>query len=55
MSNGGPQVRIFNSTGKCLSSFFAYDKALRGGLKITLSDTNNDGRLEILTGLKNFR
>lgn len=55
MSAGGPQVRIFNSSGKCLSSFFAYDKALRGGLKITLSDTNDDGRLEILAGLKNFR
>ncbi len=51
---GGPQVRIFNNTGKALSSFFAYDKNYHGGTKVSVSDINNDGQMEILVGIKNF-
>ena len=51
---GGPQVRIFNSAGRPLSQFFAYDQNYRGGLKLSVSDLDGDGQLEILVGLKNF-
>lgn len=51
---GGPQVRIFNHSGKALGQFFAYDPGYRGGLKITVSDIDNDGKSEILAGVKNF-
>ena len=51
---GGPQVRIFNSAGRPLSQFFAYDQNYRGGLKLSVSDLDSDGQLEILVGLKNF-
>ena len=51
---GGPQVRIFNDQGIALSSFFAYDKSYHGGIKVSVSDTNDDGQIEILVGIKNF-
>jgi hypothetical protein len=47
-------VRIFNSAGRPLSQFFAYDQNYRGGLKLSVSDLDGDGQLEILVGLKNF-
>jgi len=53
-SSGGPQIRIFNSQGKALGSFFAYDKSYHGGVRVSASDINDDGRMEILVGLKNF-
>ncbi len=46
---GGPQVRIFTATGKLLSSFFAYDKSLRGGVSVALGDVDSDGALEVVT------
>jgi len=51
---GGPQIKIFNSRGEVISSFFAFDKNYHGGIRITLSDINTDGQVEILTGIKNF-
>ena len=53
-ASGGPQVRIFNGKGQSLGGFFTYDKSYHGGIKVSLSDVNNDGRIEILAGLKNF-
>lgn len=47
---GGPQVRIFNSQGKVLRSFFAYDENFRGGINIAAADLNGDGKVEIITG-----
>jgi len=51
---GGPQIRVFNANGGALKSFFAYDKDYHGGVRVTLSDINADGKLEILAGIKNF-
>lgn len=51
---GGPHIKIFNRKGETLFNFFAYDKSYHGGVKISLSDVNNDGQVEILTGIKNF-
>lgn len=53
-NGGGPQIRIFDNQGKALASFFAYDSSYHGGIKVSVSDINNDGRLEILAGIKNF-
>ncbi|MFA5023837.1 MAG: putative glycoside hydrolase [Patescibacteria group bacterium] len=53
-SGGGPQVRIFNSAGKALKSFFAYDQSFHGGIRVAASDINEDGLMEILVGINNF-
>jgi len=53
-SGGGPQIRIFNDSGRHLGSFFAYDQSFHGGIKVVVSDLNDDDRAEILVGLKNF-
>ncbi|MDD5567151.1 MAG: hypothetical protein PHH01_03055 [Patescibacteria group bacterium] len=45
----GPQVRIFDKDGKVLGSFFAYDSALRVGVRITTGDLDGDGYDEIIT------
>jgi subtilisin family serine protease len=37
-----PQVRIFNAVGKPLSTFLAYEKKFRGGVKVAIA--NLDGR-----------
>lgn len=44
-----PQVLILNTKGKTLKKFFAYDKKWRGGVNLTVSDLDNDGRAEIIT------
>lgn len=47
---GGPQVRVQSPVGKVESSWFAYDKNLRGGVNVALADVNGDGELEVVTG-----
>jgi len=47
---GGPQVRVYNLDGVCVSTFFAYDPNFRGGIDLTVGDTNNNGNYEIITG-----
>lgn len=50
LTSGGPQVVIYSHTGKQLSAgFFALDKNFRGGLQLAVADTDNDGKLEIIT------
>jgi hypothetical protein len=51
---GGPQVRIFDANGKVKSSFMAYDANYREGIFVAISDINNDGIAEILTGISGF-
>lgn len=34
---GGPQVRTFEANGKLLSSFFAFDKSFKGGIRVGLA------------------
>lgn len=53
-AGGGPHIRIFNSQGKVIGSFFAYDQSYHGGVKIGVSDINGDGTVDILAGIKNF-
>ncbi len=48
-SGGGPQVRIFNSDGKLLQQFFAYDSRFRGGVNVAVGDLDGDGLAELVT------
>lgn len=51
LSSGGPHVKIFNLSGKALSSgFFVFDKNFRGGVNLAAGDINNDGQGEIIAG-----
>ena len=47
---GGPNVKVFDRTGKQLASFFAYDSAFRGGVSIAAGDLTGDGKAEVVTG-----
>jgi len=47
---GGPQVLIFDSNGKLISNFMAYDKNFRGGVNVASGDIDGDGKAEIITG-----
>ena len=48
---GGPQVRTVRGIdGTDLGSFFAYDPAVRGGVRVAVGDVTGDGRAEVITG-----
>jgi hypothetical protein len=50
-SGGGPQVNVFNGPdGSLLSSFFAYNPAFAGGVRVAAGDTTGDGKDNIITG-----
>lgn len=53
-SGGGPHVRVFTAQGQVLTNFFAYDESYHGGARVSVSDINEDGQVEILVGIKNF-
>lgn len=46
---GGPNVTVFRGDGIMLSSFFPYDPAFRGGVRVAGGDVDGDGRAEIIT------
>ena len=48
-AGGGPEVKV-NFTNGTSVSFFAYDMAYRGGVRVTMGDLNGDGNNEIITG-----
>ena len=41
---GGPQVRIFKSDGTFVSQFFAFEAGYRGGIDLSVGDTDGDGQ-----------
>jgi len=48
---GGPHVKVFSGQdGSELRSFFAYDSAFRGGVRVAAGDVNGDGILDLITG-----
>lgn len=48
---GGPHVRVFDGQSfHETESFFAYEADFRGGVFVSVIDSNQDGRLEIVTG-----
>lgn len=40
-SSGGPQIRIFQSEGKVISSKFIYENSFRGGLRVSAIDADD--------------
>jgi hypothetical protein len=51
-AGGGPHVKVFNAHDnlRLLQSFFAFPAVFTGGVRVGVSDFNNDGTLEIVTG-----
>jgi len=50
-AGGGPQVKVFDgATATELRSFFAYDAAFIGGVRVAAGDVNGDGVADIITG-----
>lgn len=47
-SGAGPQIKVFNTKGKLLKQFFAFDKNMTTGVNIALGDVNGDGVDEII-------
>ncbi|MFA6909467.1 MAG: S8 family peptidase, partial [Patescibacteria group bacterium] len=52
-NGGGPQVRMFSSSGTVLGSFFAFDTRFRGGVNVATGDLDGNGTAEIIAGAGN--
>jgi hypothetical protein len=51
-AGGGPHVRVFDGvTFTELASFFAFDPAFPGGVRVAAADLNGDRQAEIITGM----
>jgi uncharacterized repeat protein (TIGR01451 family) len=49
--SGGPHVKVFNGgTFATVSSFFAYDPAFFGGVRVAAGDVDGQGHADIITG-----
>ena len=46
---GGPQVNVFDGSGRQLASFMAYSTNFLGGVRVAGGDLNGDGKAEIIT------
>jgi autotransporter-associated beta strand protein len=50
-AGGGPHVKVFSGqTGAVLASFFAYDAAFAGGVRVASGDLDGDGHADVITG-----
>ncbi|HKQ48153.1 MAG TPA: VCBS repeat-containing protein [Phycisphaerae bacterium] len=50
-AGGGPQVKVFDGLrGSLLTSFFAFDTAFGGGVRVAAGDVNGDGTADIVVG-----
>ncbi len=50
-AGGGPHVMVYSGRDTSpLTSFFAYDPAFTGGVRVSAGDVNGDGRAEIIAG-----
>ena len=47
-SKGGPEIAVYNGSGRTLKRFMAYDKRIRGGYNIATGDINGDSSAEIV-------
>lgn len=48
-NGGGPQVQIYDGTGKWLGTFFAYDKNFRGGVRLSVGNLSEWPGASIIT------
>lgn len=50
-AGGAPHVKVFSgATGAELSSFFAFDAAFTGGVRVAAGDVDGDGRADLVAG-----
>lgn len=49
-TGGGPHILVYDVNGKAIVNFFAYAQTFRGGVNVTATDIDGDGRDEIITG-----
>jgi len=47
--NRPPEIRVFSLEGDPITSFMAYDPSYRGGVQLTVTDVNGDGKMDIIT------
>jgi hypothetical protein len=47
---GGPDVRVFDTSGNLLNEFLAYGPFFTGGVRVAAGDVNGDGKADIITG-----
>jgi hypothetical protein len=49
-AGAGPHVKVFSGRdGSLLMSFYAYDPAFKGGVRVAVADVNGDGYADIIT------
>ena len=48
---GGPQVRIFDISGKVKGQFFAFDQSYHNGIDVSVGNLQGDSQDEIIVGL----
>jgi autotransporter-associated beta strand protein len=46
---GGPHVKVYDATGAVRLSFYAYDPAFRGGVRVATGDVTGDGVPDVVT------
>ncbi len=46
---GGPHVKVFNADGSLRFSFYAYDLAFTGGVRVATADLDGDGVEDVVT------
>jgi len=51
-SNGGPQVRLFNTDGELVGQFMAYEESFTGGINVAVGDIDGNGINEIITSTR---
>jgi hypothetical protein len=49
---GGPHVIVYDLDGVQIASFFAYDPAFRGGIRVASGDVDGDGNDEVITATR---
>ncbi len=54
LAGATPEIRIYNSSGKLLGQFLAFDKSYKKGVRVLCEDIDDDGEAEILTSISGF-
>jgi serralysin len=50
VDQGPPHVKVFASDNQLIASFFAFDPAFQGGVRVAIGDVNGDGVLDYIAG-----